>query len=238
MLAPEDADEFARKLAGATARVVQDYASGDVLHEEPFSDQLCGRLKETLQDFSTENIDWQVNTATRKLGRGRLSARTLTKTKEEPEFGADIVMALDIETEGYSVRKGYLAQAKRLEKGQLLRSDEHRRLLNQCERMLSLTPSSMVFLYSKQDVTVVPAAAVLALKHFDLWKIETYEPRILYRDFAICWFGDTKLQATNPASLEGLRSLVDANSAIGFVGRGREPEWDAEEPDWHEWGEN
>lgn len=37
-----DANEFAAKLADATDRVVRDYGSEDVVHEEPFSDQLCG----------------------------------------------------------------------------------------------------------------------------------------------------------------------------------------------------
>jgi hypothetical protein len=159
MLTETDADMFAHKLADATNRVVRDYKTEDVVHEKPFSDQLCGRLKETLEGFKTPNIRWQIDIASGRTGRARLTARTLTKTKEEPQFGADLVMALDINTPDYEVKKGFLVQAKRLEKDEYLSTDQHRSLQAQYERMLSLTPSSMVFLYGETGVHVVPAAA-------------------------------------------------------------------------------
>lgn len=221
MITHEDADAFAEKLMGATSRVCRDYAIGDVLHEEPFSDQLCGRLKETLEDYETQNIRWQADVATAAKGHARLSARTLTKTKEEPEFGADIVMTLDIDTPTYSVRKGFLAQAKRLEPGKRMAPDEHRRLIGQCRRMLKLTPASMVFLYGRSGMRVIPATAVVAAGHADLDKIATYPSIWLYKDFAICWYGDSRLQATDPVSLEGLRMLVGAEAAVRFVGTPR-----------------
>lgn len=154
----DDADALARKLADATRRVFADYKVGDVVHEEPFSDQLCGRLKETLHDFQTGEITWQVDTS---LARGRFSARSLTKTKEEPAMGADLVMTIDIDTPVESVRKGFLAQAKRLEPGALMSSSEYARLFRQCERMVQVTPASMVFLYHRNGVHVIPATAVL-----------------------------------------------------------------------------
>lgn len=212
----EEAEAFARKLAGATMRACHDYRDGDLIHEEPFSDQLCGRLKETLHDFQTGSIAWQVDAAS---GRGRLSARSLTKTKEEPVFGADIVMTIDIETPAESVRKGFLAQAKRLEPGKLLSNQEHRRLLDQCEKMVSFTPCSMVFLYHQASVKVIPATAVLGSRHMNLWGIETYSIEILYVDFGICWFGDTRIQATDPASLEGLRAMLGTQAAVRLAGR-------------------
>lgn len=221
MMTQEDADAFAEKLAGATERCVRDYADREVRHEESFSDQLCGRLKETLEGFATAHIAWQTDIARPGTGRARLSATTLTKTKEEPLFGADIVMALDVQTPGYSVRKGFLVQAKRLEPDGTMPNAEYARLLNQCARMVSITPSSMIFLYHSGGVKVVPAAAVLALHSRRLFDIVSYEIEILYRDFAICWYGDTRLQATDQISLEGLRTLVDAEAAVAFRGRAR-----------------
>lgn len=232
MLHEGDAEGFAEKLFGATERVCADYGAGDVVHEEPFSDQLCGRLKETLEDFETENVRWQAEMATAPKGRARLRARTLTKTKEEPLFGADIVMTLDIETDDYSVKKGFLAQAKRLDLGKRLDNSDHRKLLNQCERMLKITPSSTVFLYNQRGVHPIPATAVLSLRSHELWEIVTYSQRILYYDFAICWFGDSRLQATDAISLEGLRTLVDAETAVRFIGRGRYPGVEYFEEDW------
>ncbi len=225
----DEARAFAEKLAGATRRVCKDYRDGDVVHEEPFSDQLCGRLKETLEDFRTGEIVWQADIARR---RGRFSARSLTKTKEEPAFGADLVMTIDIDTHTESVRKGYLAQAKRLEPGKRLDAAEYRRLLGQCERMVAFTPASLVFLYHQQDVHVVSANAVLSRRDGDLWSITTWPIEVLYEDFAICWFGDHRIQATDPAALEGLRAMVDAEAAIRVVGRiSPDPDWFDIEPD-------
>ena len=219
MITPEDAGAFAGKIEDATDRVVRDYATGDVTHEEPFSDQLCGRLKETLHDFETPNFRWQVVTTDGSIGRARLRARTLKTTDEEPLFGADIVMTIYIQAPDYEVRKGFLVQAKRLERRANLSSDRRRKLLDQCQRMLELTPSSMVFLYHSGGVRVLPAVAVVAAKGENLWAIPSWGYGTLFFDFAICWFGDPRLQAVDPVALEGLRALVDARSALRFSGR-------------------
>lgn len=224
-----EARRFADKLAGATMRVCRDYREGDVVHEEPFSDQLCGRLKETLEDFQSGEIIWQTDVA---RSRGRFSARSLTKTREEPLFGADLVMTIDIDTARESVRKGYLAQAKRLEPGKRLDSRQHRKLLRQCEQMIEVTPASVVFLYHAEGVHVVSAGAVLSRRDADLWSITTWPIEMLFQDFAICWFGDQRIQATDPASLEGLRMMMDAEAASRFIGReAPHPYWDESDSD-------
>jgi len=220
-----DAAEFGERLAGATSRVADDYVEGDVVHEEPFTDQLCGRLKETLHEFETPNIRWQVDVATGDKARARLRMRSLTKTKEEPLHGADLVMVLDTELGDYSIKKGLLAQAKRLEPGTKMDADEWRRLRGQCERMLDVTSESVVLLYHKGGVTPISAAAVLAYQERDLFSIDTWPIEILYSDFARCWKGDPHIQATDPASLEALRLVTDARTAVRFVGRGRDAEY-------------
>lgn len=205
MIDEGDADKFAKKLAGATNRVVKDYKTEDVVGEEAFSDQLCGRLKETLEDFESETIRWQVEIANIPRGSGRLKARSLTRWKEEPDLGADIVMVLDVWTPDFVIRKGFLAQAKRLETGRSIEKAEHERLIEQCIRMLHVTPASMVFLYGSDGVKVIPAAAVLQHNGRNLYDIISYDIEILYRDFAICWFGDPRIQAVDRLTLENLR---------------------------------
>jgi hypothetical protein len=224
MIDGEDATDFASRLAGATNRVVRDYREGDVVHEEPFSDQLCGRLKETLEGFETDNIVWQADVAVADKGRARLRARTLTKNVEEPALGGDIIMVLDVETPEYVIKKGFFAQAKRLERGASIETREHKRLLEQCDKMLSVTPASMVFLYGRHGVHVVPAAAVAQHKGPNLYDIQTYSLEVLYTDFALCWFGDPRIVATDRASLEDLRARFDAEAAIRFIGRGFDEE--------------
>lgn len=218
MIADDDARELARKLAEATNRVESDYELEDVGGEEDFSSQLCGRLKETLNNYQTGTIVWQVETNVAGSGRGIFKARTLSKVSEEPFFGADIIMVLDVAGAGYEVKKGFLAQAKRLEQGKYLSTNDYNDLRKQCHNMLSVSPASYVFLYSTAGVTVVSANAVTAALNQDLWALPTYSLEILYYDFAICWIGDNRLRTTSRRSLEDLRANLDANAAIKVLG--------------------
>lgn len=220
----EDADEFAHRLAKATQRVVADYQEGDVVGEEPFSDQLCGRLKETLEDFETPNVRWQVDVAVGGEGAARLRMRTLNKRTEEPRFGADLVMVLDLKLKDYTIRKGLLAQAKRLEPGKNMKTADWMKLRDQCADMLEITPASMVFLYSKSGITPISATAAVAYGQRDLHELETYSMEVFFRDFAICWIGDPHIQASDPASLEALRLVTGARAAVRFVGVDRDAE--------------
>jgi hypothetical protein len=221
MLSTEDTSEFARKVAEAVTRVAEDYAVGDAVHENPISGQLTGRVKETLDGFETANVRWQVETASDIKGRARLRTRQLTSQgagSEETRFGADMIFCLDIELRDYVVRKGFLVQSKRLAHGKHLDKTTADELRRQCAKMLAVTPASMVFLYSENGIHVVPATAVAASASYDIYNLETYDVGVLFRDFAICWFGDPLLQATDQASLERLRELADAREALLFKG--------------------
>ena len=218
MISDADARELAEKLAEATNRVERDYEEEDVGGEEDFSSQLCGRLKETLNDYQTETMVWQVETEESGTGRGIFKARTLSKVSEEPFFGADIIVVIDVAGEGYEVKKGFLAQAKRLESGKYLSTDAYNDLRKQCHDMLNVTSASYVFLYSTTGVTVVSANAVTAALNQDLWALPTYPLAALYYDFAICWIGDKRLRTTSRRSLKDLRANLDANAAIKVLG--------------------
>jgi hypothetical protein len=214
-----DASQLANKLTEATLKVAQDYVEGDVSGEEDFSSQLCGRLKGSMDAYETESMIWQVSTAEAEKGYGRLRARTLSKVSEEPLFGADIVMTIEARGPDFEVKKGFLAQAKRLEGGKHLSTDDYNGLRKQCHDMLGVTSASYVFLYSTTGVTVISANAVLASRNRDLWSLPTWSIGTLYYDFAICWVGDYRLQTTSRRTLEDLRSLVDANAAIQVLGK-------------------
>jgi hypothetical protein len=221
MLTLEDIHGFGAKVSEAIDSVVEDYVDGDAVHENPFSGQLTGRIKEALRQFETPRIRWQVASASEDKGKARLRARQLTSQgfdTEESRFGADIIFCLDIVLSDYNVKKGFLVQSKRLEPGELLDKKTADDLRRQCSKMLAVTPASMVFLYSKTGVHAVPATAVAASTTYDIYGLETYDIQILFNDFAMCWFGDPLLQATDPASLERLRALAEAREALLFKG--------------------
>lgn len=218
MIPEVDARQLSDKLAAVTSRVSEDYKEEDISGEEDFSSQLCGRLKGTLESYNTDSMTWQVRTAEAREGRGWLKARSLSKVSEEPVYGADIIMVMDAVGPGYQVKKGFLAQAKRLEKTKYLSASGYSKLREQCHAMLKVTASSYVFLYGTTGVTVISANAVIASVSQDLWSLPTWQINILYYDFAICWIGDYRLQTTSRRTLDDLRASLDANAAIEVLG--------------------
>jgi hypothetical protein len=95
----------------------------------------------------------------------RWTAKTLTDrapNAQEKTYGADFCGVLDIARPDYNVKKGFLAQANLIEPGAWIRTDEFERMQRQCHNMLSISPESYVFLYSKEDIRVVPAVLVIS----------------------------------------------------------------------------
>lgn len=223
MLPEEDAEGFAGRVAEVFGRVATDIAEEDAVHENPISGQLTGRVKESLHSFRTPHILWSLDAAKPDEGRAGLRTRQLTSQgygSEEAPLGADIIFCLDIETSTYSVQKGFLAQAKVLPYRSLLKTDVAIELRKQCRKMLSVTPASMVFLYSANGIHVVPATAVAASTTRDIYSLPTYDVGTLFYDFAICWFGDPTITSTDKASLENLKRVAGVREALLFKGRG------------------
>lgn len=206
------------KITNAIGRFASDIKSGDVVHEDPMSGQLTGRLKEALQDYQTPNIVWQAEQVTNPdKGRAKLKARQLTSKgsgSEETEIGADIIFCIEIETPEYSIKKGFLVQAKRLPFYKPMPTSELSILQDQCRKMLDVSAASFVFLYSDRGVHAVPASTVASSKSNNIYELPTYSCETLFFDFAICWYGDPLLQATDLASLSSLCRLTSADEAL------------------------
>ncbi|MBP2237085.1 hypothetical protein J2Z31_003599 [Sinorhizobium kostiense] len=162
---------------------------------------------------------WQVETAETDKPHGRLRARTLSKVSEEPIYGADIVMAIEARGPDFEMKKGFLAQAKRLEYGKKLSTADYNGLRKQCQNMLNVTAASFVFIYSRTGVTVLSANAIITSSNRDLWALPTWPIDVLYYDFAICWIGDYRLRTTTRRTLDELRATLDANAAIRVLGK-------------------
>src|ERR1044071_6929722 len=117
MLKKEDADAFARKVSNAVERVALDYSKGELVHENPFSGELSGRIKEALHEFETPNLIWQTENSSGDKISARFKSRQLTYQgvdSEESFFGADLIFCLDVESQGQKIQKGFLVQSKRL----------------------------------------------------------------------------------------------------------------------------
>lgn len=207
------AEEIALGLTAAAEKVAEEYAEGDIGDEDDFSSQLCGRLKEKIDNaVFTGDIAPPAGEHPGRAGEPgsrrrsvRLRARHLTSRgpgAEEPKIGADIVMVLDIDLPEFQNTKGILIQAKRLERDKRFTHKEADRLRGQCEDMLKLTPASYVFMYATDGVTPFSANSVFASRLRTPYQITTYPLKWFFHDFAICWIGDNRIQAADQNSMK------------------------------------
>ncbi len=205
--------ELVRKVVSrvrAAARdTVDDLVATRVEHETQFTDRFLGNLQHQLNGKSIAGVRWRVKTLTDRVARS-----------QEQEFGADFMAALDVEMEGFSAKKGFLAQAKRVEPSGTFPASEFSRLRNQCERMLQHTSDGFVFLYSAQSgVTVVPAIAVLGAHDCNPHELTSKPVAEFFGNHLECFVGDPKIQAADIRQLEALRA--DLVARTGFVLEGR-----------------
>ena len=163
------------------------------------TDRMIGAIEESLQSFSTNGIRWTAKTLTDR-GRGA----------QETVYGADFMGVLDIALGDFTVRKGFLAQAKR---SGPLGKREMDALHGQCDKMLSLTADSFVFVYGADGIDVIPAISVLGSS----MPLEQHYKRSAQRFFEEhleCFIGDRAVSAASPNVLVALREKFRARSAL------------------------
>ena len=132
--------ETARRIAAAADHTVEALRYGEVEQEPAMTDRMIGAIAESLRDFTVRGIQWRAKTLT---DRGR--------NTQEPQFGADFMGVLNIDLPEFSVSKGFLAQAKLIKQERVRDLPALRR---QCEKMLTFTPDSFVFLYSLGGIRI------------------------------------------------------------------------------------
>jgi len=187
--------DSARRIAAAANRMVDAYSVAQVEHEPEFTGEMLGRMKEAIHGYRTKGVRW--------------TAKVLTSqgpAAQEKEFGADFMGVLEFDLPEYSVKKGFLAQAKRIERGKPVTAGEWDRMAQQCKRMLSITPESFVFIYARAGIIVVPALAIVSATargnpH------EFYSRTVLrfYQDHFECSVGDMALSSADLATMERLK---------------------------------
>jgi hypothetical protein len=186
----------ASRIASADRKTTEACAQSDIPDEPAFTASLVTRIIDALNDFEKGGIRW--------------NARILSshgKNTEESEFGADFMGSLTLELDDFSVKKGFLCQAKRQEPGKSLRQSEWDRMNKQCEQMLTLTPESYVFIYSLNGVFVIPAISVTSCTtRTDLHTLHPKKLYLFYKDHFKCFIGDIKIIDTTFHTLSNLRA--------------------------------
>ena len=185
--------EAAGHAADAAERVTEAIRDGRLEQEPAITDRMLGAVEEAMRGFTAKGITWTAKTLTDR-GRG----------SQESRFGADFAGVLSIDLPGYCVSKGFLAQAKLIEPDESVPTAEFDHMQNQCDRMLSLTPDSFVFLYTMTEIRIVPALSVLSSRRRNPHDFYSRSIARFYEEHFECFIGDRKLSAATPDGLEAL----------------------------------
>ena len=114
-------------------------------------EELSSQLRSEINLHLLEEIESRLSG--KKIKDIRFEVYVYKKKSEEPLVGADLAGILELNLDGVSISKAYLAQAK---VGKILKNDFNQRymecsdprILKQVQDMLRITSSSFVFLYS------------------------------------------------------------------------------------------
>lgn len=133
--------------------------------------------------------------------------------------------ALELSLDGYQVAKGFLAQSKLVEPSQNFGSNEVKRLKGRCEKILSYSSASFVFLYSQQSgIVVVPAIEVIAARDCNPHDLISRSMKNFYKEHFECFIGDQEIRSANSRALEELRNRYEARKLLVLSGsRENEP---------------
>ena len=185
----------ASKLNTAANKTRDDMLTRALPDEPAVTSALVIRFRDALDDYEKAGIKWSAKVLS-SHGQGA----------EEKFFGADFLGVLQIEFPEFKVRKGFLAQAKRQNEGKKLSSADWNRLAGQCERMMTFSNTSFVFVYSMNGFFVVPAVSVLACNGpEDLHTLHPMKIHHFYNQHFRCYVGDNGIHDDSPSILEELR---------------------------------
>lgn len=184
----------AGRLNGGATQTMKDMAEGRFPQEPEITTALVTRWQDKLDGFAAYGIDWSAKILSSR-GPGT----------EESRFGADFLGVLRLDLPSYQMTKGFLAQAKRQEPGSRLDQRQWNELKTQCDRMLQFSSESFVFVYSQNDVFILPAINVLACPGpVDLHTLHPRKTSPFFNDHFRCFIGDRRIDSVTPATLENL----------------------------------
>ena len=197
----------ARRIAQAANQAVQSYQRSEVEEETDFTALMLGHMGESMDRYEVRGVRW--------------SAKILTSHRpnaQETRFGADFVGVVRMDLPEYQTAKGFLAQAKRIEPGDPFRQRDWDRLVDQSRAMLSVTPESFVFLYSRNGITVAPATAILAARgRCNPHELYAQSATRFYEQHFECFVGDPGIQSADVRTLEQAQARYGLQLALQSI---------------------
>jgi hypothetical protein len=176
-------------------------ASGRIEQEPDFTSQFVGEIRgELRRAHVAAEYRWDIKVLTDR-GPG----------SQEKSYGADLLVVQSFNLTDYEITKGFLAQAK-LEGKRNDRTD----LVEQCDRMLGVSPDAFVFQYARSGISVISASAAVASQgQLDELRAKSFDDFLT--DFMTSFIGDRRLDA---ATEETMRALLEERQArVGVLAR-------------------
>lgn len=202
--------DSAAHLANAANKTVKSLIDKRIEQEPAFTDRMLGRIEESMSKYEIKGIQWTAKTLTDR-GKGA----------QEKIYGADFIGVLDIHLTDYKVKKGFLAQSKLIEPDGYESPKEFSRMQEQCEKMLSLTPDSFVFLYSTYGISIVPAISILSAKQCNPHELYSRSISRFYEEHFQSFIGDRRLKSSSINVLEEIRQEFGARAVLGLSAKSK-----------------
>jgi len=200
------ASTFSRKISTAARHALEDMSEGRAQQEPAITDRLIAYIQNETRN-SNSSLMWSAMTLTDR-GRG----------SQEKKYGADFVGSIEIKIKGFNVKKGFLAQAKKVEPTDSYSNAEYGKLKSQCEDMLKLSPASFVFIYSALDgFTVIPAISVISARSCNPHELTKKPIQKFFSEHFECFIGDKDISLANIATLDELYETYKARAGIHIV---------------------
>jgi hypothetical protein len=201
--------ESAAHLAAAANKTTVSLADGRIQQEPAFTDRMLGRIEEAMTRYEIKGVKWTAMTLT-DHGRG----------SQEKEYGADFMGVLEINLPDFSVKKGFLSQAKLIEPDSAFLKNQYEKLHQQCGDMLSITPDAFVFLYSVQGIRVIPAISILSAKQCNPHELYSRSLARFFEEHFQSFIGDRRLSVPNIDALETIRREYGARDVLYLSAKG------------------
>jgi hypothetical protein len=146
--------EAARLANKASSRAMRDMEHHYAYDEDDVTGVFVGRLLNEFENTELDGISLRA-----KILRHRKGIAA-----EERRIGADMMIHVSMDTSTQSYSKGVLIQAKKSEASDYWSARWRSDLVDQCNKMLSITPSAFVFSYSKEGIRCGAASRIVRAK--------------------------------------------------------------------------
>jgi len=190
---------ISREINASAEDIIGRLGHGTITQEPDLTSQLITSIRIKLNGLLFNNL--HVNVDSHVLDDRAPGA-------EESIYGADLLCTVEINTHGFSARKGFLAQAKLVRRPDLqFENAQANELSRQCRLMLNHTSEAFVWVYSTTGIFVVPAITAVSVSKRP-WSYQDVYYRNLRGFFTLfmsCFVGEERISSAHPTVLHAIK---------------------------------